>query len=1407
MDNLREALISSFSDGKNPTGSQFRLLIESIMSRRDDGMDKTVDTPLKIMAGKDIHAPVISLCPKGVLDPQWVLSLKALDSEGAVIGEGLNLGQGDKPSNPVVFIDKATGHVGLGTNVPTGVLEVQEPVNGETAIVLHNPSEGAAAYVIHRLRTLGGDGVIFRNSSARTADGGPNAMTVRNDAGDLRLQATLQKAIIALKSTTGFVGINTEAPTTPLEINGHTNLNGSSLYFPNAQTRVNNVGAAGIFWHGASFGNEPLQHGIYKTDGPWTQGVFQQLRLQFTTGIQLGAGTGTNDGYAKSYVEIINGKGLMVTSGNLGVGTAAPLAKAQVVTVPFDGDQPLPPAWNTGQLVVGGDANAGGVGIGYHGGKETGYLISAAPGGGYKDLTVKARTTVFSNGTAETMRLLVDGRVGIGTNNPSGLVHLRRDNNAVTATYLQNAHAGAEAFVCMVLQTDNGAGFLFKNSSTRTADGGISTMTLRNDKGDLRLQGESSYGMFIKAMSGNVGIGTNVPANILHIRRDQNTGTYHLLTNAIAGVDAHVGTIWQTDFGQGVIFKNSTTRAADGGVNTMTVRNDTGDLRVQAQGAVGLHVKAIDGFVGINTVGLAGLSIGTANGKKENPDGSMHITNDTIVFGGGNGGGKETNSAQITAGRHQANALCIVGMSSGNSSADRRLDIWSDGGMNLRAGNLGIGTAGLVPAALSIYRSGGKVINADTGMHITNDSILFGGVNNGRVGDSAQITVGRHIANSLNIVGMSDASNANRRVDMWAEGGLNVYGKIGINTRNAQHVLQVNGGNLAFYPSDEAGYQNANGHSFGSIYFYGHGRPIGNDSARITSGSTAWDDVGYLAFHTSNDANASVERMRIDAAGNLGLGITTPEHFFHARRDLNGGVYKIIQNASNGADAFTLMGIRTDNSYGFIFKNSSTRSADGGVNTMTMRNDQGDTRVQSQGGNGIVIRATTGNTGIGTSNPLGKLDVAGGPMLLNSGITNSTARPAVTKDRIAGEFGSYSSQGITADDGFMRISAGAGTNANTKSFIDLSGYHTQADMDRNIIFGTTGVERVRIDNGGNVGIGTKTPYAGLSINANGKEEWPDACMHITNDCILFGGNNSGREVNSGQIAAGKHVPNSLNILGMTATQNYMERRIDMWAEGGLNVYGKIGIGMSSATYPLQIASSVAGNIPSYGYLSRGGAGTYGGAVVGVGIWSAGRIVCDEFNAISDERTKENISQCNGAEDLALLQKIEVANYTYRDYVAKGAAQRKGVIAQQIEQIYPEAIAKHSDYVPDIYASPKSIGLDEGKLSLTMEKPHGLKTGDEVRIFSKNGYAHKPVKVKNKTTFSINEWEYDTDGMFVFGRRVEDFMVVDYNRIFTVAVSATQELARQVETLKAQNESLLGEVAAIKKALAQAGIQL
>jgi len=104
--------------------------------------------------------------------------------------------------------------------------------------------------------------------------------------------------------------------------------------------------------------------------------------------------------------------------------------------------------------------------------------------------------------------------------------------------------------------------------------------------------------------------------------------------------------------------------------------------------------------------------------------------------------------------------------------------------------------------------------------------------------------------------------------------------------------------------------------------------------------------------------------------------------------------------------------------------------------------------------------------------------------ILTPGSTSNTmTRPTVGATRITGEIAGYSKSGFALDDGFLRLSAGGGTNANVKPFIDLSGYSTVADMNDNIVLGTAGVERMRINGTGVVSLKNLTT-AGIVTNTS-----------------------------------------------------------------------------------------------------------------------------------------------------------------------------------------------------------------------------------------------------------------------------------------------------------------------------------
>lgn len=124
---------------------------------------------------------------------------------------------------------------------------------------------------------------------------------------------------------------------------------------------------------------------------------------------------------------------------------------------------------------------------------------------------------------------------------------------------------------------------------------------------------------------------------------------------------------------------------------------------------------------------------------------------------------------------------------------------------------------------------------------------------------------------------------------------------------------------------------------------------------------------------------------------------------------------------------------------------------------------------------GTSTSNTTGNVGIGTNSPTAKLNIAGGGVRIASGLVNTSTRPSVNTSTI----GNYEIRGVGGgtpqidgqDDGFLRLSAGGGTNAIQQSSIDLSGYSaTVPDMNNTIVMRTAGVERLRLDNSGNVNV-------------------------------------------------------------------------------------------------------------------------------------------------------------------------------------------------------------------------------------------------------------------------------------------------------------------------------------------------
>jgi hypothetical protein len=149
----------------------------------------------------------------------------------------------------------------------------------------------------------------------------------------------------------------------------------------------------------------------------------------------------------------------------------------------------------------------------------------------------------------------------------------------------------------------------------------------------------------------------------------------------------------------------------------------------------------------------------------------------------------------------------------------------------------------------------------------------------------------------------------------------------------------------------------------------------------------------------------------------------------------------------------------------------------------------------------------------------------------------------------------------------------------------------------------------------------------------------------------------------------------------------------------------------------------------------------------------------------------------------------------KDVVNEGDAPLKKVTAQQVEKVYPTAIKtiglKGVTFTPDIYAVASSVKSDGNNVyTISLAKAHGLKEGETVRLITnKISDLNVEVHVVNDKTFTVTTKESLGDKVFVYGKECLDLKGIDYDAISMLNVSATQELAKKVEALEAENAEL------------------
>ncbi|MCB9230943.1 MAG: tail fiber domain-containing protein [Bacteroidia bacterium] len=433
----RDQLRQIFTDGSIPTQEDFANIFDSYPNHVDDGIRKSSTSALEVQSAGPKKEVIRLYDNFADENPAWSLQLKPSDTQ-----EGLTIADGG--GTPRMFVSKANGNVGIGTESPTeklhvegktkitgglaldGTLSIQNgPQNPQGVIRMSNAAWAPNTMVQVQpapFRVENAFGIV--NYDAGGANAGKSM--VMDTAGNVALGGTVPAQRLTLVTAGAALGVDNQATFQAKNAAGayehflwprwsdnimylnygssgfhiRNNTSASAMFMKSnlfvgigttdPQARLQVAGGAIMPQHGP--GDDagivfPKNPGGGGGDGAW---IKYYVRSGEATTLEIGISNDPDDHIA------------FMSSGNVGIGTNAPAYKLDVVgTVKASG------------MVV---TNSGEADINY---------IDTANGQNWQAGTNANGFYIYDN----DYRLVVKpgGLVGVGTRNPKALLHAAGD--------------------------------------------------------------------------------------------------------------------------------------------------------------------------------------------------------------------------------------------------------------------------------------------------------------------------------------------------------------------------------------------------------------------------------------------------------------------------------------------------------------------------------------------------------------------------------------------------------------------------------------------------------------------------------------------------------------------------------------------------------------------------------------------------------------------------------------------------------------------------------------------------------------------------------------------------------------------------------------------------------------------
>ena len=623
-------------------------------------------------------------------------------------------------------------------------------------------------------------------------------------------------------------------------------------------------------------------------------------------------------------------------------------------------------------------------------------------------------------------------------------------------------------------------------------------------------------------------------------------------------------------------------------------------------------------------------------------------------------------------------------------------------------------------------------------------------------------------------------------------------GNVGIGTRTPEYIIDLAddsfiGGTPV---SSQAKYirfitSNTTGNTSGGIVWKTN---YGGDYTKTSASIEAICENNYfrqgLAFFTGNETHTTnpTERMRIDMDGYVGIGTTDPDARLHVEVP---GYGEPIAKFSGVGDTFILIeGGRTNDwdEVGVVIRGMPT----GGYwlagvddsSTYQIKYDSSDFHFGNEGV-GLAI-TTDGKVGIGTT-------TFGDTRALlhlkpNAGIAFQASTSSSVNSRNwrlrPDDYGPWGTLGFYC----------GGTNTD------------YADDESECVMCLTHERRM--------GIGTMSPGYKLDVNGNGRFKnhlrIDGESSNNTGDAHLY----ISKSTNNDWAIKCEHYDYDYGIAlhGTGDHAIYITNDGTHSFEIGFNGY----VHMIGSW--LQVDGYYTPTIGTARYFHRNGANVSSSDSYGaysLSIWARYGIFSDEHIwAGSDSRIKKDIRAVPDNLALDTLRNIECYYYKYIDGT-RGEGDTIGFMAQEVAEKLPIAVKQTEKIIPNIYkviscnwtsfvettvdASGKTTS--ETKYKMSSDEITGDISGVLYRFYLYENDFEDTQDEKEEdiignadNTFTFSE-KHDT--VFCYGYQVNDFHVINKDKLYSLNFSATQELDRQQQADKLRIAELEQEVNELK----------